>query len=163
MPSLPALAGPRGIQARLIALGLLDPPADGALVPVSRWALGEACRTVGAVFDGEATPAVRDALARALPLTLGSNLPGRFVRAMLARGHWIARHLDCLNIVYVEGIGLDGTPNGNAPHRFNDLRCLIRIVDGGADARRRLGGGDRAVPPLDRAADESARRSRIAF
>jgi hypothetical protein len=131
-PSLPAPAGPRDIQARLIALGLLDPPADGVLGPVSRWALGEACRAAGAVFDGEATPAVRDALARArpLPLTPGSTLAGRIVRAMLARGHWIARHPDCLNIVYVEGIDPDGTPNGNAPNRFNDLRCLIRIVDG---------------------------------
>src|SRR5436190_6451881 len=70
-PSLPAVAGPRDIQARLIALGLLDPPADGVLGPVSRWALGEACRAAGAVFDGEVTPAVCDALARAraLPLT----------------------------------------------------------------------------------------------
>jgi hypothetical protein len=55
-PSLSALAGARDIQARLIALGLLDPPADGALGPVSRWALGEACRAVGAVFDGRQRP-----------------------------------------------------------------------------------------------------------
>jgi len=167
LASAPALVGPRDIQARLISLGLLDPPADGVVGPLSRWALGEASRSVGAVFDGAPTPGVGDALARAQPLPLapganprsgpGAGLAGRIVRAMLARGHSIARHPDCLNIVYVEGIDPDGRPNDNAPNRFNDLRCLIRIVDG-IPTLAGVGGDDRAVPPLDRAADESARR-----
>jgi hypothetical protein len=134
------IATPRAIQERLIALGLLDPPADGVLGPVSRWALGEACRSVGASFPGELTPEVCAALAKARPLPLqpaagprsepGAGLAGAIVHAMLARGHWIARHPDCLNIVYVEGMDPDGTRNDNAPNRFNDLRCLIRVVDG---------------------------------
>ena len=149
-------ASPREIQERLIALGLLDPPADGVLGPVSRWALGEACGSVGQGVAGdslvpanaEIAPAVHAALARARPLPLmpgadprsapgagprsgpGAGLAGAIVRAMLARGHWVARHPDCLNIVYVEGMDPDGTPNDNAPNRFNDLRCLIRVVDG---------------------------------
>jgi hypothetical protein len=137
-PPAPALATPRDVQERLIALGLLDPPADGALGPLSRWALAEACRSVGAVISDEQlsgsvpTPALCDALARASPLPLkpGDDLAGRIVRAMLARGHFLARHPECLNIVYVEGLDPDGTPNDNAPNQFNDLRCLIRIVDG---------------------------------
>src|SRR5262245_10494272 len=84
-PSLPAPTstplGPRDIQARLIALGLLDPPADGVLGPLSRWALGEACRSVGVVLDEGSltTPAMSAALAcaRPLPLTPGSDLAGR--------------------------------------------------------------------------------------
>src|SRR5262245_2110411 len=97
------------MQARLIAQGLIDPPADGILGPLSRWAMSEP------------PPA---------PLMPGSDLPGRIVRAMLARGHFVARHRDLLNIVYVEGMDPDGTANDNAPNRFNDLRCLVRIVDG---------------------------------
>jgi hypothetical protein len=109
----PAPASPRELQARLIAQGLLDPPADGIIGPLSRWAMREP------------PPA---------PLAPGqdlrNDLAGRIVRAMLARGQFVARHRDLLNIVYVEGMDPDGTPNDNAPNRFNDLRCLVRIVDG---------------------------------
>src|SRR5262249_9455644 len=108
-PPAPARESPRDIQARLIAQGLLDPPADGVLGPLSRWAMREP------------PPA---------PLAPGADLAGRIVRAMLARGHFVARHRDLLNIVYVEGMSPDGTLNDNAPNRFNDLRCLVRIVDG---------------------------------
>jgi len=102
-------ASPRELQQALIAAGLLDPPADGIIGPLTRWAAGER------------PPA---------PLTPRDDLAGRIVRAMQQRGHWIARHPDCLNIVYVEGLDPDGEPNDNAPNRFNDLRLLVRIVDG---------------------------------
>jgi hypothetical protein len=108
-PEAAPAPSPRELQARLIAQGLLDPPADGIIGPLSRWAMTEP------------PPA---------PLAPGHDLPGRIVRAMLARGHFVARHRDLLNIVYVEGMDPDGTPNDNAPNRFNDLRCLVRIVDG---------------------------------
>jgi hypothetical protein len=83
---------------------------------------------------------------------------------MLARWHWIARHPDCLNIVFVEGIDPDGTPNDNAPNRFNDLRCLIRIVGGMPTL---AGAWEATTEPslaaLDRAADDPRRAARIAF
>jgi len=106
-PSAPA--GPRELQEALIDAGLLDPPADGNIGPLTRWAMGE---------------------ARPAPVQPGDDLAGRIVRAMRKRGHWIARHSDCLNIIYVEGLDPDGTPNDNAPNCFNDLRLLIRVVDG---------------------------------
>jgi hypothetical protein len=123
---------PREIQERLTALGVLEPPADGVLGPVSRWALGAVCGVAGVSFDGTVRSDVAAALAKATPLALrpGDDLAGRIVRAMFVRGDFIARHPDCLNIVYVEGMDVDGTPNANAPNAFNDLRCLIRIVDG---------------------------------
>jgi hypothetical protein len=105
-PRPPSSDSPRDVQARLIAHGLLDPPADGVLGPLSRWAM---------------------TLAAPPPLRPGDDLPGRIVRAMLARGHFVARHPECLNIVYVEGLDADGRANDNAPNRFNDLRCLIRV------------------------------------
>jgi hypothetical protein len=105
-PPPPAPASPRDLQTRLIAQGLLDPPADGVLGALSRWAM---------------------TLAAPPPLAPGNDLPGRIVRAMLARGHFVARNPECLNIVYVEGLDPDGRANDNAPNRFNDLRCLIRI------------------------------------
>jgi hypothetical protein len=121
-------------QTILSEIGLLDPPADGVLGPVTKWALDEACKGACVPFDGSTiTDAIGQALAaeKPLPLTLGNDLAGRIVSAMIAKGHWVARHPDCLNIVYVEGMNADGTPNGNVPNEFNDRRMVIRIGAGG--------------------------------
>ena len=107
--SSPAPSSPLERQATLIARGLLDPPADGFIGPLSRWAMAQ----------GEPPP-----------LMPSDDLAGRIVRALVRRGHFVARHPECLNIVYVEGLNPDGTPNDNAPNRFNDIRCLVRIVAG---------------------------------
>jgi hypothetical protein len=121
-------------QTILSNIGLLDPPADGALGPVTKWALSEFCGSAGVPFDGATiTDAVAQALAAATPRPLapGNDLAGRIVSAMQGAGQFIARHRDCLNIVYVEGLNPDGTPNGNRPNYFDSVRCLIRIGDGG--------------------------------
>jgi hypothetical protein len=124
-------------QTILSNIGLLDPPADGALGPVTKWALSGFCSSAGVPFDGATiTDAVAQALAAAtpLPLTPGNDLAGRIVSAMQAAGHFVARHRNCLNIVYVEGLNPDGTPNGNRPNYFDSVCCLIRIGDGGVPA-----------------------------
>jgi hypothetical protein len=117
-------------QTILTNIGLLDPPPDGVLGPVTKWALEEFCKRANVPFDGSTiTDSIGQALtsARPLPLTPGDDLAGRIVSAMIAKGHWVARHSDCLNIVYVEGMNADGSPNGNAPNQFNDRRMVIRI------------------------------------
>ncbi|MEA2949809.1 MAG: hypothetical protein QOI40_5139, partial [Alphaproteobacteria bacterium] len=69
--SLHESPSPKAIQESLVALGLLDPPADGVIGPVTRWALGEACRSVGQSLAGESlaqariTPPECAALAKA--------------------------------------------------------------------------------------------------
>ena len=85
-------------------------------------------------FDGTTiTDAIAQALAAATPLPLapGNDLAGRIVTAMENAGYFIERHKNCLNIVYVEGLNPDGTPNGNRPNYFDSVRCVIRIGDGG--------------------------------
>jgi lysozyme family protein len=142
MPQPAAAIQPRGAtgmdttqaQTILSNIGLLDPPADGALGPVTRWALSEFCSSAGVPFDGTTiTDAVAQALtaATALPLAPGNDLAGHVVSAMQGAGYFIARHKDCLNIAYVEGLNADGTPNGNRPNYFDSVRCVIRIGDGG--------------------------------
>jgi lysozyme family protein len=121
-------------QTILSNIGLLDPPADGTLGTVTRWALSEFCSTAGVPFDGTTiTDAIAQALAAAAPLPLapGNDLAGRIVTAMENAGYFIERHKNCLNIVYVEGLNPDGTPNGNRPNYFDSVRCVIRIGDGG--------------------------------
>jgi hypothetical protein len=123
----------KAVQAALTDCGYLDPPPDGGWGPVSKWALAEFCKRAGMAWTLDAiTPAMSEALreAKPPPLNPGNDLAGRIVRAMQAKGYWIARHPDCVNIVYIEGIDPDGTPNANRPNEFNDLRIVIRI---GAD------------------------------
>lgn len=126
------------VQKRLAEIGLLDPPADGRFGPVSQWALAEFLRRM------PGAPPIRDRLgpegARALldpeasslfPLQPGTDFAGRVVSAMAARGDWVCRHPECLNIVYVDGTDVDGTRNDDAHNKFHDVRLLIRIDESG--------------------------------
>ena len=136
-PELPAAVAvitpetPCAIQERLTAIGLLDPPADGVVGAVTRWAL----RTAG--IKGELTAEnANDVLAElstmaALPLTPRNDLAGRIVRAAQAQNYWIARHKDCVNIFYIEGLDEDGAANANKPNEFNDLRVVIQLTAAG--------------------------------
>ena len=121
------------VQTRLAAIGVLDPPADGAFGPVSHWALEQVIKRLGI----KGTPVLDATLARRIlvaagsgtlfPLKTPASLEGRLVQAMLDANQWVARHPDCVNVVYVEGMDADGTPNDDAPNMFNDLRLVLRV------------------------------------
>ncbi len=124
------------LQTQLGELSLLDPPADGKFGPVSHWALDAfLARTklkAKTAIDQEVARRLRDETADTLfPLNIKPDLAGRLVLALQAKGHAFARHPDCINIVYVEAMDPDGTPNANAPNNFNDLRFILRFNQGG--------------------------------
>jgi hypothetical protein len=125
------------VQARLAHHGLLDPPADGFLGPISQWAMSAFSRAAGQPFDGTLTPNLASALLRAdpiLPLRPDDSLGGRVVAAVTRQGHWLSRHPDCVNIVYVEGMDEQGRRVPRRPNAFDDLRLLLRIrPDGRAE------------------------------
>lgn len=126
----PELAG--DVQERLGALGLLDPPADRQFGNVSHWALRCFMARIGTpaktVLDFEAARVLTQGSAQALyPVHADGSLASRVVQGLMARGHWLCRHPDCVNIVYVEGMNADGQPNANRPNQFNDLRMVLRI------------------------------------
>ena len=117
-------------QERLAAHGILDPPADGSFGPVSLWAIAQFLRKVGLTGQTTLDRAAAAALLAeepAFPLRAPDSLAGRIVRAVQAAGHWLARHPDCINIVYVEGMDADGSANTDAPNVFNDLRLVFRV------------------------------------
>ena len=125
------------VQTRLIEIGLLDPPADGLFGPLSHWALSRLLEMTGhpdtTVLDSQVAADVFNGRPDTLlPLRLGSDLAGRVVSAMQKRGDWIARHPQCVNVAYVEGMNPDGTANDNAPNVFNDLRLVFSIASGGS-------------------------------
>jgi len=49
---------------------------------------------------------------------------------MISRGDFFCRVDGAVNIVYVEGMGVDGTVNSNAPNQFNDIRAVVSLVNG---------------------------------
>jgi hypothetical protein len=120
------------IQTRLGEFGLLDPPADGRFGPVSQWAFGQFLKRAGLAAKTEIDRGVAQALlnsdpASLFPLKPTNTLAGKLVKALLAKKYWLCRHPEAVNIVYVEGMDVDGTKNANAPNQFNDSRFVIRI------------------------------------
>lgn len=55
----------------------------------------------------------------------------KIVQAMQSHGYRLDIGDDVMNIVYIEGMELDGTPNGNRPNCWDDLRTLIRVHPSG--------------------------------
>jgi len=126
----------RQIQRRLGELGLLDPPVDGCFGPASQWALSQFLEIHGfpqnALVDAAIARELLDADPETvLPLKLANDLASRLVRAAIAQDFWLCRHPDCINILYVEGMDTDGTPNDDAPNVFNDVRVVLRITKSG--------------------------------
>lgn len=124
------------IQQRLGEVGLLDPPADGSFGPVSQWAIAQFMRAIGTPtktrLDLESARALVAGTATTLfSLKVTNTLAGRIAIAMTTAGHWLNRHPECVNIVYVEGIDPDGQANTDAPNEFNDLRLLLRVDSAG--------------------------------
>jgi hypothetical protein len=59
-----------------------------------------------------------------------SNLADRVITVMERKGFQVDRGPGEVNIVYVEGMEPDGTPNANEENEWNDVRMLIRFQDG---------------------------------
>jgi hypothetical protein len=127
------------VQTELARLGILDPPADGDFGPVSvlGWntflALEEGSAKNSS--DADLTPQRAQLLlnadpAKLLPVKAGSDLAGAIWKALQARGDWLNRVPGFVNIVYIEGANLDGTPNSNSPNQFNDLRLVLTVAGG---------------------------------
>lgn len=75
------------------------------------------------------------------------TLAQKIVAAAERRGALIDRKPGEINIVYVEGMDADGTPNRNRVNAFDDLRCVIDFVDG---EPRILGAWDATTAPGER-------------
>jgi len=66
-----------------------------------------------------------------------TDLAGRIVAAMRKRGFKVDDVPGNPNVVYVEGMGPDGTKNDNTPNQFNDARFVIMF---GQDGRPKIAG-----------------------
>ena len=64
------------------------------------------------------------------PNPVVSDLAHHIIAAMERKGYQIDRGQNEINIVYVEGMNADGSPNDNEANKWNDLRLLIRFEGG---------------------------------
>ncbi len=123
------------VQTRLIALGILDPPADGAFGPISSKSLKEfqdLLKCGEANFLGPVT-AKKLIETKELPkpeLKLGNDLASSIIKYLQAQQYQIFQGEKQYNIVYVEGLDPSATLNNDAPNAFNDLRTVIEIIQG---------------------------------
>lgn len=120
------------LQSLMIGFGVLDPPSDGKFGPISRWALGETLKKIGmpgaTLIDKRVAKALLAVDASSLfPLKPKSDFAGKIAKYMVEKNYWLSRHPACVNIIYVEGAEVNGTPNDNAPNKFNDVRLILRL------------------------------------
>jgi hypothetical protein len=123
------------VQQRLLDLGFLDPPVDGDFGPVSQLALQQFGKAIGLDVGLTLEPDLARGLLERdidtlLPVAPRSDLAGRIFRYMRRKGFFFARQPSYVNIVYVEGVTKNGTPNDNRPNVFNDRRIVLTIEDG---------------------------------
>jgi hypothetical protein len=123
------------VQQRLLDASFLDPPVDGDFGPLSQLALQEFGKAIGVRVGLTLDPDLAKALIEAdsdrlLPVAPRSDLAGRIFRYMRRKGFFFARLSDYINIVYIEGVTKNGTPNDNRPNVFNDRRIVLTIEDG---------------------------------
>lgn len=122
------------VQQNLIRLGLLAPPADGKVGPLTTAAIEE-MRSRLKVSEPALGPLLAKALiqCKELPmpeLHLGNDLASRIIKYMLHYNYNVDFEQKHYNLVYVEGMSEDGSLNDNAPDTWSAQRLLIEIIRG---------------------------------
>jgi hypothetical protein len=123
------------VQARLIELSLLDPPADGDFGPVSRGSLEVFAKikkiSVSDFISADLAKALIETEVDSLfPITFNNKLGSKLIQYMQVKKLWFSRFPKHLNIIYVEGMNKDGSLNDDEPNVFNDLRLVICFENG---------------------------------
>lgn len=124
------------VQKRLIALGCLDPKADGEFGTISQLGLKSFARHEKLHFAQQLTAPIAQALLDEnsktfIPLKLGSDLGSRLVAYLQASKYHLARLPGHTNIVYLEGSNADGRHNTDRADEWNDRRIVFVVGDDG--------------------------------
>jgi peptidoglycan hydrolase-like protein with peptidoglycan-binding domain len=125
------------VQEVLIWLKLLSPPADGKFGPISAAALRQFQELMNTKEQGFLGTETAEKLIETHPddiprakLILGNDFASRIIKYMQAKGYQIFTGTREYNIVYVEGVELDGKLNRDQANYFNDRRLVVQILEG---------------------------------
>jgi hypothetical protein len=135
----------RHIQEVLVWLKFLDPPIDGKFGSITTGAFIEfqdiisSVRPEVAQENGFLGLDTAKALIETSPTNVlhlrptidysRQDLAASLIKYMTEMNYSISIGDKKYNIVYVEGMNIDGTLNSDAPNHFNDLRLVIEIPD----------------------------------
>jgi len=64
------------------------------------------------------------------PLEISKSLASKVIEFMTERGYRIATGDNEMNIVYIEGMGVNFQKNSDEPNKWNDLSIIIKFVKG---------------------------------
>lgn len=121
----PAIAFLRAIAGRESGMG--------DVLTAEQWQHGHAMFRAGSAdqylgsFEGRILPAIQPVRPDGGP---EETLEILIAKALENRGLEIDKAKDQVNIVYIEGINEDGSPNNDEANKFNDLRCVIGFRGG---------------------------------
>ena len=124
----------RHIQQNLIRLGLLEPPADGQLGPITIATIAGFQATLKIPEQGIGKHTCKALIeVRSMPdapLYLDESLASSIARYYQHRGWYFSRNSSEINICYLEGANADGQKNLDAPNEWNDRRIIWRLRAG---------------------------------
>ena len=90
---------------------------------------GDVPMVVKVAHNAEATEPTLKAVTTSATFS-GKGLATRIVNYMASKGYEIFEGPRKYNIVYVEGMDLDGGLNDDADNVFNDIRLVIEVIEG---------------------------------
>lgn len=121
-------------QLNLIRLGLLEPPADGQLGPITIATIAgfQAALKIQEQGIGKLTcKALIE--CREMPISLlhlDIGLASSIAQYYKLQGWYFSRNSTECNICYLEGADADGRPNKDAPNEWNDRRIVWTVQAG---------------------------------
>lgn len=118
------------LQEILIKWGLVDPPVDGNLGAQTQAARKNFANIYG-IEDSTCAVLTCAEKNEPKPIKPINDSVALVIEECHRKNYYLARGVDAHNIVYVEGVNTDFTPNSNRIDEWNDLRTILTIEHNG--------------------------------
>lgn len=118
------------LQDILVTWGMVDPPVDGKL-GVQTMAARKMFANMYSIDD--TTEAVISTAKGRTPKPINpvNNNVALVIEECQKKGYYLSRGVDAYNIIYIEGVDPDFSPNNNRIDDWNDLRTILIIEHNG--------------------------------
>ena len=124
------------VQKNLIRLGLLEPPADGQLGPITIATIAGFQAALKILEQGIGIHTCKALIeVRSMPADMPLHLVDESLASSIAKyyklqGWYFSRNSSEINICYLEGANADGRQNTDAPNEWNDRRIIWSVRAG---------------------------------
>lgn len=118
------------LQKHLINFGLVDPPVDGVLGRQTLKAV-EIFATQFKIANEPLTVLEKIKTQTQKTIQPVNDFVKKTIQECFDRGFYLSRGVDAPNIVYIEGVNIDGVVNKNYINHWNDIRTHLIIEHNG--------------------------------